>query len=138
MYNFLWILCISEFTVPLQEAYNEEIHLSPKDIATDNKASPQLLRATIKQSKFNPFLHRVTLFLKRTESPIHSVTGILPFLVVRNLLIIIYHYTIDVTNNTLSLTCIDTMIMLGWKGRLLQTNCLSVACNFNKSSIIPI
>ena len=79
LYNFLWILWIREFTVPLHEAYDEEIHLSPKDIATDNKASPQLLRVTIKQSKSNPFTHRVTLFLKRTESPIHSVTGILPF-----------------------------------------------------------
>ena len=85
LYNFLWILRISEVTVPSQEAYDEEIHLSPKDIATDNKASLRLLRVTIKQSKSNPFSHRVTLFLKRAESPIHSVTGILPFLVVRKI-----------------------------------------------------
>ena len=59
LYNFLWILCSSEFTVPLQEAY-EEIHLSPKDIATDSKGKPQILKVTIKQLKSNPFTHGTT------------------------------------------------------------------------------
>ena len=67
---FFGFLHSSEFTVPFQEAYDEEIHFSPKDIAIDNKVNPQLLRVTIKQSKTDPFRQGATLFLGRTESSI--------------------------------------------------------------------
>ena len=54
-----WILCSSEFTVYSQEVY-EEIHLSPKDIATNSKGNAQILKVTIKQLKSNPFTHGTT------------------------------------------------------------------------------
>ena len=110
LYSSPWILCSSEFTVPSQEAY-EEIHLSSKDIATDSKANPQILKVTIKESKFNPFTHGTTLFLRRTETSIRSVTGILPFLVARENQLGPFDYHIRtiwlnyVTNITLSFTC---------------------------------
>ena len=80
---FFVFLRSSEFTVPLQEAYDKEVHLSPSDLAVDNKAHPHLLRVIIKQSKTNPFHQGVTLFLGRKESSICPVTGILPFLAIR-------------------------------------------------------
>ena len=80
---FFGFLRSSEFTVPSQETYDNEVHLSLKDIAVDNNTNPQLLRVTIKQSKTDPFRQGATLFLGRTHSPICPVTAILPFLAVR-------------------------------------------------------
>ena len=80
---FFGFLRSSEFTVPSQATYDNEVHFSPKDIAVDNKTNPQLLKVTIKQSKTDPFRQGVTLFLGKTDSPICPVKGILPFLVVR-------------------------------------------------------
>ena len=45
---FFGFLCSSKFTVLSQEAYDKEVHLSPSDLAVDNKAHPCLLRVTIK------------------------------------------------------------------------------------------
>ena len=73
----------SEFTVPSQGAYDKEVHLSPSDLAVDNKAHPHLLRDTIKQLETDPFRQGITLFLGRTESSFCPVTVILPFLAIR-------------------------------------------------------
>lgn len=80
---FFAFLRSSEFTVPSQDSYDHEVHLSPTDIAVDNKANPQLLQVTIKQSKTDPFRQGASLFLGRTHSSICPVTAILPYLEVR-------------------------------------------------------
>ena len=80
---FFGFLRSSEFTVPSQVTYDNEVHLSPNDIAVDNEANPQLLQVTIKQSKTDPFRQGARLSLGRTNSPICPVTAVLPFLAVR-------------------------------------------------------
>ena len=80
---FFGFLRSSEFTVPSQGAFDKDVHLSPADIAIDNKTNPQIVRLTIKQSKTDPFRRGVKLYLGRTDSPICPVLGILPFLAVR-------------------------------------------------------
>ena len=69
--------------MPSQGAFDKDVHLSPADIAIDNKTNPQIIRLTIKQSKTDPFRRGVKLYLGRTDSPICPVLGILPFLAVR-------------------------------------------------------
>ena len=80
---FIGFLRSSEFTVPSQDTYDSQVHLSPKDIAVNNQANPQLLQVVIKQSKANPFRQGASLYLGKTDSSICPVTGILPFLAVR-------------------------------------------------------
>lgn len=80
---FFGFLRSSEFTVPSQDTYDSEVHLSLKDLAIDDKANPQLLRVTIKQSKTDPFRQGASLFLGRTDSSICPVSAVLPFLAVR-------------------------------------------------------
>ena len=80
---FFGFLCSSEFTVPSQDTYDSQVHLSLKDIAVDNQANPQLLQVVIKQSKTDPFRQGASLYLGKTDSSICYVTGILPFLAVR-------------------------------------------------------
>ena len=80
---FFGFLRCSEFTVPSQGTYDSQVHLLPKDIAVDNQANPQLLRVVIKQSKTDPFRQGASLYLGKTDSFVCPVTGILPFLAVR-------------------------------------------------------
>ena len=51
---FFGFLC--QFTVPSNDTYDNEVHLSPKDIAVENQTNPRLLRVVIKQSKTDPLL----------------------------------------------------------------------------------
>jgi len=52
---FFGFLHSSEFAVPSQDLFDEEVHLSSGDLSVDSRAAPQLLRVTIKQSKIDPF-----------------------------------------------------------------------------------
>ena len=58
---FFGFLRSSEFTIPTQSGYDPEVHLSPNDVAVDNRAKPRLLKVTIKQSKTDPFRQGVIL-----------------------------------------------------------------------------
>ena len=48
---FFSFLRCGEFTVPSQEAYDPDTHLSLADIALDDKNNPTVIQVTIKQSK---------------------------------------------------------------------------------------
>ena len=57
----MWVACCfrllhsSKFTIPTQSGYDPEVHLSPNDVADNNRATPQMLKVIIKQSKTDPF-----------------------------------------------------------------------------------
>ena len=69
--------------MPSQEVFDPDAHLSPSDIAIDNKESPSVIQVTIKQSKTDPFHHGVQLYLGKTGKDICPVTAILPYLALR-------------------------------------------------------
>jgi len=80
---FFGFLRSSEFTVPSQDLFDEELHLSLGDLSVDSRAAPQLLRVTIKQSKTDPFRKGVTLTLGKTSNFLCPVEAILPYLAIR-------------------------------------------------------
>ena len=80
---FFEFLRCGEFTVPSQEAYNSDMHLSLVDIALDDKSNPTVIQVTIKQSKTDPFRQGVDLYLGKTWKDICSVCAVIPYLVIR-------------------------------------------------------
>ena len=79
---FFGFLRSSEFTIPTQSGYDPEVHLSPKDVAVDNRAKPRMLKVIIKQSKTDPFRQGVTLCLGKTDSQLCPVDALLPYMAV--------------------------------------------------------
>ena len=69
--------------MPSQEVFDPDAHLSPSDIAIDNKESPSVIQVAIKQSKTDPFRNGVQLYLGKTGKDICPVTAILPYLALR-------------------------------------------------------
>ena len=80
---FFGFLHSSEFTIPTQSGYDPEVHLSPKDVAVDNRAKPLMLKVIIKQSKTDPFRQKETLCLGKTDSQLCPVDALLPYMAVR-------------------------------------------------------
>ena len=80
---FFGFLRCGEFTVPSQEAYDSDTHLSLADIALDDKNNPTVIQVTIKQSKTDPFRQGVDLYLGKTWKDICPVCAIIPYLVIR-------------------------------------------------------
>jgi len=89
----LWAACclalfgfvrVSEFTVPYHSNYDSEMHLSLTDITLDSRDNPRLIAVSIKQSKTDPFRKGVTLYLGATNHPVWPVSGILPYLALRD------------------------------------------------------
>jgi len=60
------------------------MHLSLTDIALDSRDNPCLITVSIKQSKTDPFRKGVTLYLGTTNHPVCPVSGILPYLALRD------------------------------------------------------
>ena len=60
---FFGFLRCGEFTVPSQEAYDLDMHLSLADIALDEWNNPTVIQVTTKQSKTDPFRQGVDLYL---------------------------------------------------------------------------
>ena len=80
---FFGFLRSSELTVPAQDTYDSNIHLSVQDIAVNNKSAPTMVRIRIKQSKTDPFRQGVDIYLGRTNNNVCPVTAILPYLALR-------------------------------------------------------
>ena len=80
---FFGFLCVSEFTVPAYNQYDDACHLSFSSISIDSRVNPQQLKITIKQSKTNPFRKGVSVFLGATGKNLCPVRGILPYLAIR-------------------------------------------------------
>ena len=70
-------------TVPTDSSYDPAaVHLSRNDVAVDNAQKPAVLRATIKQSKTDPFRKGIDLFLGKTATDL-CPAAMLNYLVVR-------------------------------------------------------
>ena len=81
---FFGFLRSSKFTVPAQDCFDNSTHLSPQDIAIDCRHSPSMIKVRIKQSKTDPFLQGVDLYLGKTDKDICPVRAILPYLALRS------------------------------------------------------
>ena len=80
---FFGFLRCSEFTVPTQDEYCPDTHLSPQDITIDSRTSPTVIQVTIKQSKTDPFRVGCKLCLGKTGTHICPIDAILPYLALR-------------------------------------------------------
>ena len=81
---FIWILRISEFTIPTEGSYNSSLHLSLDDIAVDNRKKPCLLQLFLKQSETNQFRQGIKVYAGTTDSSICPVKAVLSYLAKRN------------------------------------------------------
>ena len=75
--TFFGFLCISEFTVPSNDQYDEEYHLCLNDMVIDTLDNPQMLQVKIKQSKTEPFGKRINIYLSAIRRDLCPVRGIL-------------------------------------------------------------
>ena len=80
---FFGFLRCSEFTVPKEQDYDPNVHLSYADVAIDCKEDPRILQIYIKQSKTDPFRKGVKLSLGRTDCAVCPVSAILAYLGIR-------------------------------------------------------
>ena len=80
---FFGFLRVSEFTIPSDNSYDDECHLSPADVSVDDHNNPQLLRVTIKQSKTDPFRRGVDIYLGATGTTLCPIKAMLPYLALR-------------------------------------------------------
>ena len=80
---FFGFLRSSEFTVPAQNHYDPEVHLSLSDITLDKRCFPTMVCVHIKQSKTDPFRQGAHIYLGRTYQTICPVKAIVSYLTVR-------------------------------------------------------
>ena len=80
---FFGFLCISEFTIPSDDLFDQGCHLCLSDIAIDNWDNPKMLQVKMKQSKTDPFRKGVNIYLGVTERDLCPIRGILPYLALR-------------------------------------------------------
>ena len=80
---FFGFLRCSEFTVPSQEEYDPDVHLSLVHIALDDHSNPTVIQVTIKQSRTDPFRQGVGLCLGKIGKNNCPVVAIIPYLVIR-------------------------------------------------------
>lgn len=80
---FFGFLRCSEFTVPSQDEYCPDTHLSPQDVSIDSRISPTMIQVTIKQSKTDPFRVGCKVCLGKTGGDICPISAILPYLAIR-------------------------------------------------------
>ena len=73
---FLDFFTAASLLFPPRSGCDPEVHLSPKDVAIDNRAKPWMLKVIIKQSKTDPF----TLSLGKMDS---QLDALLPYMAVR-------------------------------------------------------
>ena len=80
---FFGLLRCNEFTVPLTNDYDPTVHLSLQDIAIESHRAPTVIRLNIIQSKMDPFLKGIQLFLGKTDHCVCPFTAILSYLALR-------------------------------------------------------
>jgi len=80
---FFGFLRCGEFTVPSEDNFDPEAHLTLQDIAIDDYTNPSAICVRIKQSKTDPFREGVCIFLGKTDQSLCTIKGILPYLALR-------------------------------------------------------
>jgi len=81
--SFFGFLRCGEFTVPSEDNFDLEAHLTLQDIAIDDYMNPSTIRARIKQSKTDPFREGVCIFLGKTYQSLYPIKEILSYLTLR-------------------------------------------------------
>ena len=79
---FAFLRC-SEFTIPSQNAFNPDTHLTLKDVAVDCRASPKTIAITIKCSKTDQLRQGHIIYLGRIGQKVCPVQAMAAYLVVR-------------------------------------------------------
>ena len=72
-------------TVPSDSGYDPSVHLSINDISVDNSSRPSIICVKIKQSKTDPFLKGIDLFVGKTNSSLCPVAAVLDYLCARGM-----------------------------------------------------
>ena len=75
--GFFGFLRAGEFTVPDDKSYDSKCHLSYGDVAVDSQSRTQVVRITIKQSKFR---RGIDMFMGRTGNDLCPVAALLAYL----------------------------------------------------------
>ena len=75
---FFGFLRCGEFTVPSEDDFDPEAHLTLQDSAVNDHINPSTIRVRIKQSKMDSFREGVCLFLGKTDKSPGPIKGILP------------------------------------------------------------
>ena len=80
---FFGFLRVGEFTSPGVNTFDDDIHLSPRDISVDNLQRPSVMYVTLRQSKTDRLRKGVTLVLGKTDQILCPVSSMMSYLVVR-------------------------------------------------------
>jgi len=80
---FFGFLGCGEFTVPFEDNFDPEAHLTLQDITIDDYTNPSAICVRIKQYKTDPFREGVCIFLGKTAQSLCPIKGILPYLALR-------------------------------------------------------
>ena len=81
--GFFGFLRSGEMVAPEDGLFDPGQHLSFADILVDDRLNPSCLSVKIKQSKTDPFRQGVTIHLRRTDSCLCPVAGVLAYMVLR-------------------------------------------------------
>ncbi len=80
---FFGFLRSGEATVPSDTSFEESSHLTFRDIAVDDLASPTMLRVHLKSSKTDPFRVGVDVVVGKTGNALCPVVAVLNYLIIR-------------------------------------------------------
>ena len=80
---FFGFLRVGEFTSPGVNTFDDDIHLSPRNISVDNPQRPSVMFVTLRQSKTDQLRKGVTLVLGKTDQILCPVSSMMSYLVVR-------------------------------------------------------
>ena len=72
-----------ELTVPLENAFDPQVHLTFSDIEIDNPATPTIMKIHLKASKTDPCRKGVDVFVGRTCDRLCPISAMMAYLAVR-------------------------------------------------------
>ena len=113
-------LCVNEFTIPTQTAYDHIQHFSVCDIALDSRQSLHLLQVRIKQSKTDQFCKGIDLLLCKTGTSIFPMNALMPYLVMQGTQAASLFITIDGKHFALHLFSSTVNTILQGEGKCLS------------------
>ena len=80
---FFGFFGLGEITVPSEEAFDPSAHLTPSDIAIDDRDNPTLVQVYLKVSKTDQGRKGISIFLGKTGDDLCPVAAISAFLAIR-------------------------------------------------------
>ena len=115
---FFGFLRCTEFTVP-SAGFQNDVHLTPRDISVDKKPFPDSLVVKLKKSKTDQFKRGFSVVLARSDSQICPVPALLAYLHLRGPsqgpLFLFQNGTVLTRVKFSKLVC-ETVLAAGWSG----------------------